>query len=344
MEPDEIIRTLQITGGSTYVISLPKKWIRELNIEQGTQIKIQRQKDHSLLLIPENKLKKERKDVKIIIEEDEEIDTIIRKLIALYLSGYKNITIRSTSERIESKHRNILKEFIRKTFVGTEILTDSANEIVLQVLVSYPELSISMAINRMSLITASMHRDAITALREMNKELAQDVINTDDEVDRFNLYVIRLLKMAAEKPLIMKELNIDNPKDCVGYRVITKSVERTADHATKISQNILMLKKPLDTLILDKIIDMSEMSIDVFENAIDSLFKQDYGKGDETIKNAKKIIKMENELNISIDNLDIEERTLLKLIIDSISRTAEYASDIGEVVLNLHIEKTLIRN
>ena len=338
MEPDEIIRTLQITGGSTYVISLPKKWIRELNIEQGTQIKIQRQKDHSLLLIPENKLKKERKDVKIIIEEDEEIDTIIRKLIALYLSGYKNITIRSTSERIESKHRNILKEFIRKTFVGTEILTDSANEIVLQVLVSYPELSISMA------ITASMHRDAITALREMNKELAQDVINTDDEVDRFNLYVIRLLKIAAEKPLIMKELNIDNPKDCVGYRVITKSVERTADHATKISQNILMLKKPLDKAILDKIVDMSEMSINVFENAIDSLFKQDYDKGDETIKNAKKIIKMENELNISIDNLVIEERTLLKLIIESISRTAEYASDIGEVVLNLHIEKTLTRN
>ena len=42
MELDEITRILQITGGSTYVISLPKKWIRELNIEQGTQIKIQR--------------------------------------------------------------------------------------------------------------------------------------------------------------------------------------------------------------------------------------------------------------------------------------------------------------
>jgi phosphate uptake regulator len=41
----------------------------------------------------------------------------------------------------------------------------------------------------------SMHIDAITAMCTADKELAADVIRTDDEVDRFSLYILRNLAL-----------------------------------------------------------------------------------------------------------------------------------------------------
>jgi phosphate uptake regulator len=48
-------------------------------------------------------------------------------------------------------------------------------------------------------IASSMHEDAIyPALTELNHELAKEVIKSDDEVDRFNLYVLHNLVMAMQ--------------------------------------------------------------------------------------------------------------------------------------------------
>jgi phosphate uptake regulator len=116
------------------------------------------------------------------------------KIVSLYLVGYNIIKIKTKDERITSLQRNLIKDLTRKKLVGTEIISDSSNEMKLQVLLSYPELSVENALRRMCLIAISMHEDATRALRELNKKLAQDVVALDDEVDRFSLYIIRQLK------------------------------------------------------------------------------------------------------------------------------------------------------
>jgi hypothetical protein len=51
---------------------------------------------------------------------------------------------------------------------------------------------------------------------------------------------------------------------------------------------------------------------------------------------------MEKEAVASSQTVDAEDAPHLRLIIESIRRTAEYASDIAEVVLNLTIESILL--
>ena len=41
-------RNLQISGGSTYVISLPKKWIERLNLKNGDSMKIVNNPNYSI--------------------------------------------------------------------------------------------------------------------------------------------------------------------------------------------------------------------------------------------------------------------------------------------------------
>jgi hypothetical protein len=50
---------------------------------------------------------------------------------------------------------------------------------------------------------------------------------------------------------------------------------------------------------------------------------------------------LEKETVLCSQNVKIEEIANLRLLIESVRRTAEYASDISEVVLNLNVETVL---
>jgi len=337
------IRKLQITGGSTYIISLPKKWVEEMGLKQKDNLAIVRQNDNTLLVIPETtQIKQPPAEAVIEVAPDDNPDITIRKIVATYLVGYSAIRIRAKKERLDPSLRNALKDFIRKMLMGTEILAETPFELRLKILLSYPELSVQSALRRMSRITASMHQDAIQALKEQDTELTHEIVRMDDEVDRFSLYIIRQLKAAVRIERIIYEIGLSTGRDVLGYRLTVKSIERTADHAVEIAKHIKTLKSPLDPELLSKIEAMSASTIAVFNEAIGTLFSRDFQKANEIVQRAKQIAQTEKKLVNSILKLpNAEEVANLNLIIESIRRAAEYASDIAEIVLNLSVEQIM---
>ena len=337
----EEIRKIQLTGRSTYIVSLPKRWMDRMKLSAGDQLVIS-EANSSLILTPRAFVKPEKPgEATIKVSTKDNPDSIVRKIIALYLVGYSLIRIKTIGENITSLQRNLVKDLARRKLVGVEIISDSENEIVLQILVSYSELSVENALRRMCLITASMHNDALKALKDYDKKLAQDVIALDDEVDRFSLYVIRQLKMAVQNERILKDIGLSNPRDCLGYRVVTKFVERIADHAVKIAETVMMINK-LDSPVLKRISEMSLLSVSIFNDAVRSLFERNYSLADNTISRAKNISFMESELTRTIlRKADPAEISSLRMIIESIRRTMEYASDIAEIVLNLNVNQII---
>jgi phosphate uptake regulator len=342
-KPSEETRKLQFTGGSTYTISLPKKWIDQNQLTKGSIIKVREEEGGLLSIIPGEIVTKQKLDEATIkVAPKDNPGALTRKTVSAYLVGYNMIHIKPESQKqLSAKQRHEVKSFSRNMLVGTEIVTDTPEDLTLQVLLSYPELSIQSALRRMSIITASMHRDAITALKQLDNQQAKDITTTDNEVDRFNLYIVRQLKTAIQNPRIIKEIGLQNARDCLGYRLVTKSVERTADHAASIAYNVLQLKKPLEKELVEKLDSMSKIAVTMFETAIEALFRQDYDLADTIVEKTKDIIILEKGAVTSSQKMDIEEAPYLRLIIESIRRTAEYASDIAEIVLNLTIESVL---
>jgi phosphate uptake regulator len=339
------MRKLQVTGGSTYIVSLPKKWIIKNQLKKGSSLLFLEEDDGSLSVTSSSSglIKEEKPDEALIkVSAKDNPNTIIRKAVAAYLVGYNMIRIKAQNpEQMISRQRNMLKDFARRLLVGTEIVTDTPTELILQVLLSYPELSIQSALRRMCIITSSMHKDAITAMKELDSQLAKSVIATDDEVDRFNLYVIRQLKMAIQNPRLIREIGLNNARDCLGYRLITKSVERTADHAANIAGNVLLLKEPVGKESLKNVEEMSTLAVSMFETAVDSLFRLDFNLAESVIQKAKDATAMMKEVVLSSQTTPIEEIASLRLVMESLKRTAEYASDIAEIVLNLTVESVI---
>jgi phosphate uptake regulator len=340
---NEETRKLQFTGGSTFIISLPKKWIEDNQLNKGSIIRLREEEDGLLSILPtERALPENHNEAIIKVSTKDKPEQVIRKTISAYLIGYNLIHIRAeNAKQLSSNQRQLIKNFSRSMLVGTEIVRDTAQELVLQVLLSYPDLSIQSVLRRMSIITVSMHRDAIESLKSLDYQQAKEVLNTDTEVDRFNLYIIRQIKTAIQNPRIIKGIGLENALDCLGYRLVTRSVERTADHASNIAENVLSLKCSLEKETFEKIEQMSSIAVSMFETSVEALFRKDYDLAESIVKKIEIVRIIENEAIISLQKLTEDKTGFLRLIIESIRRTAEYASDISEIVLNLNIESTL---
>lgn len=340
----EETRKLQFTGGSTYTISLPKKWIKDNQLNRGSILKLREEENGLLSILPKEITEKQQRSeiATIRVTPKETANTIIRKTVSAYLVGYNMLQIKSIgNNELSSKQRAALKNFARQMLVGTEIVTDTNKELKLQVLLSYPELSVQSALRRMSIITASMQKDAINALKKTDNLQAKEVLVTDNEVDRFNLYIIRQLKTAIQNNRIIREIGLKTARECLGYRLVTKAVERTADHASSIARNVLLLKEKLDNQIMNTLEQMSEIAIKMFENSLESLFRYDYELAETIVEKSREVTQIEKKAVNSLQSMDIKETPHIRLIIESIRRISEYASDIAEVVLNLSIESIL---
>jgi phosphate uptake regulator len=261
----------------------------------------------------------------------------------MYLAGYQIIEIHAKGGRIQLEHKQAIRDLVRKNMIGTEIVETTPESITIQVLTSLPELSINDALKRMFLLTSTMHRQAIDALKEMDVELGEEITHLDDEVDRFSLYILRNLTLAVEHEKILRDIGLKKPSDCISYRTVVKSIERIADHAVSIASRIKFLKSTLEPALIQKITRLSEESLKVFEDSILALNKRDYVLADNVATNACRIAEKEREFTDSLEESK-KYSSVIKFVLEDIRRTAEYSSDIAEAVINETVQDVISEN
>ena len=337
------VRRIQVTGGSTYIISLPKKWVKDANLKKGSYVTVEPLENGRLIITPEVKyVENHSAEITIYISSNIDANKIIRRIISAYLAGYNIILIKSVGPNIASIQRNTIKRFIKQLLVGTEIIGETQNELYLKVLITYPVLVVQSVLKRMNLIASSMHTVAIEALKDVNKNLAHDILTMDDDVDRFNLYVIRQLKAGALNEMILHEIGMKTILDCFEYSVVSKSIERIADHAVKIAKSIQLMSAPPPTEIYNQIKKMSSLTIKIFNEAIDALLKRNMKKADQVIDQVTEVVSMEEHiLNLLLKEKNSRDIGSYRIILESIRRTGEYVRDIAEIVIDLALDEQI---
>ena len=336
------VRKVQFTGRSTYVLSLPKKWVEEMRVKAGDQVTLVREHDNSLSVIPVSAGQAESpSEVTAVVSPAEGSATLRRKVVSMYLAGYNIIHLKLKSGRLNPSLRDAVREVVRRNLVGTEMIADASDNITLQVLLSLPELSVNTATRRMYLIASSMHKDAIASLAELNQDMAKEVIKSDDEVDRFSLYILRNLVMATKNGRVLREMGLKDPSDCLSYRVAVKSIERVADHACGIAELVTKLKHKLPRETQQKVEKMSEHALRVLTDSVEALLRRDYQLADKTADLVDGIHPLGRDVLESMESAKIQEIANSKLVVEAIRRTAEYAGDIAEAAMNETINEII---
>jgi len=314
--------------------------VKEMGLRQGSEIAITRPSLSSLLITAETVAPTSEKHEAIIeVTDKHSPDSLFREIVSLYILGYSQISLRGGNGFLNAIKRDDIKDMVRKHLIGTEGVADSKDKITIHVLLGYSELSVDNALKKMLTITTSMHRDSVLAIETDDKAIAEGVIQREDEVGRFGLYVIRQLNMSINQG-IFKE-SILEPRDLLGYTLVTRNLERVASHAARMAKMVIDLEQPLQRGVVQKLISMSDRSSALVDEALLSLFKRDHMGADVVVEKTNKFIEMETELFGSLGENDLKSYYTIHVLVDSQRRIAEYARDIAEVVLDLTIERVV---
>ena len=113
------IRKVQKTGGASFIISLPKDWVKASKIEKNDPLGLISQPDGSLTITPHIHGKVAER-VKIIdLKDIYDCEYLYRLLIAAYVTGCNTIKI-TTPSRIPSFAHNAVRMFIQAS-IGQEV-------------------------------------------------------------------------------------------------------------------------------------------------------------------------------------------------------------------------------
>jgi phosphate uptake regulator len=158
-EKDLGYRRVQCTGRGSYIISLPKEWVEDLELKRGSEIAFNIQTDLTLMLVPRKIQEKEGrgnaakpKEYYISIDPKENIQSTIRMIRALYTIGADIIRIHFKNPSDAIKYKNEIKGLARDNFLGSEIIDETADEITLQILIKHSEFPIEKAVRRMAIV------------------------------------------------------------------------------------------------------------------------------------------------------------------------------------------------
>ena len=120
--------------------------------------------------------------------------------------------------------------------VGDEAVTIARRAIDLG---TEPQLKPYVDLPRMATMSLEMLRDAITAFVNREPDKARAVIPRDQDVDNLNRQLHReLSSYMVERPTTITR--------CLHLMVISKSLERIADHATNIAEEVVYLYEAKD--------------------------------------------------------------------------------------------------
>ncbi len=308
------IRKLQLIGGSSYMISLPKSWIKENDLTQGDELILQVDRCVVKIFPKKNVENVFRIRVGKIPSGDEKL--LRRYIYALYIQGPDEIVIEdNVSPKLVTKLSDIVRGLI-----GMEIIDVSNGRIVLKCLTS-SDFDVSGVLRRMGQIIVEMIDLIEDYIKKRNTSALSVISKLEDETDRFYLLAVRL------EHRMLKELSCpmmwDEMKSLLGSRILAKLLEEIADSLYDA------IEHARDKELLPILLDLRR----IFKIVLESYF-------DGNILLCEDGIEMAEDLEARI--LEMRRRARqCKLALESLLEACRHVKSIGEIAFNKAVRESV---
>jgi len=216
-------------GNSSYVISIPQKWINSNSLQKGDLIYFTENGNNELVLAPyANRQLTQEKEITIDIKDKSE-DTIIREIVSAYTNNYSTIELvgdlGSRGEIIEKALYNL---------IALEIIEHTRDRIVIKDFLDLKDITLDTVIRRIDLVVRSIIQESKNSINGKNQY--ENIKHMDVSVNRFRFLINRVVKTGLRNNEILKSLNVKSPLELLSYWRVVGSLENIADEARRISR------------------------------------------------------------------------------------------------------------
>lgn len=316
------VRKLQLIGGSSYMVSLPKEWVKKNNLKQGDEIVLDIE-DGVIVLYPKG-FKEDMRVSKVEIPEFRRYDEkFVRRFIyALYIQGFDEITI--TDKNLNPRLIARISEIV-KGLIGMEII-DASERVVLKCL-TVTDFDVYGVVKRMTQIVLAMMKTLIDAIVSRDVESLVELKNLEDDTDRLYLLAVRQehrLVREFSSPAKWNELRL-----ILGIRTVAKLIEEITDNLETFSNYIKAVEKEEE---LETLRNFLKELFGAFEVLSRAYFNSELETSEDSIKFLEEI---ENEMLSRIDG-----SSHYRLALESLMSACRHMKSIGEIALNKSVRES----
>ncbi len=320
-------RKLISFGKSSFVISLPKAWIRQNKIEKGDLIYLE--ESGTNIILSKTDQTKVSEDKKIIINVDgKTLTTIKRELVSAYILNNRTIVFKGKETKTKLKELQSLVQ----NLIALEIMEQDSNTILAKDFLNMDKVSLAELIRKMDLIIRTMINETTEVL---DNDLYETINERDTDVNRLYFLLKRAVLYNLKNPVRAQKNFKLNPARLLNYQILGTILEGIADETRRTAR---FLRK----------INFSNDEKKEFRNLLNSLNEQ-YLAVIKTVYTEDSVVALENsqhknEFNILIDNFETKFNKKIKDKTSNLNSACEISSILGKVLHRMRKNTSYIHN
>ncbi len=318
-----------MVGNSTFVVSLPKNWVRMLGLKQGDEVTIEPLADGSLRVSPARKGRGEHLVAELTVRCEDNLTLITRRIIAHYLAGASEIKVKFTNGKCGELAEAIVN-VVRSKILGVEILDQTNDLITLYTVLDREFTDFEVVVRKLFKAVSFMAEALIAGLEEGNVIVLRSVFKRDDLVDKLYLFILRYL---TECLLTLKTDLKFTPPETLHLLLASKSVERLADHVAAIALHALSLVEGGKAGSLKPVMPLLQAIPPLLSRLSKAFAELSAEDAERVILEAKEGKRREKEIRGECLQKDTPPE--LSYVLESIRRIYAYAVDIAEAVIDI---------
>ncbi len=220
-------RKLISFGKNSFVVSLPKNWVRQNKLQKGDLVSMEETSSNLLLSIKNDKEVEER--VKTIAVDGKSIRRIQREIISAYIKDYKSIVL--IGNEVKDKAKEI--QNIIQNLMALEIMEQTSKKIAARDFLDMNNISIINLLRKVDVILRAMIEDCEKMFIEDNYA---SISLRDNDVNRLVFLIFRVVEFGMGNASFMLKKHNLTCQQLLHLWWFSFNLESTADEVKRIAR------------------------------------------------------------------------------------------------------------
>lgn len=317
-------RKIQLVGGTTYTVSLPKEWADAQGLTTGDAVELHEYID-GMLAVQAPECERTAPE-QITVHVSQEVTAGLEHLVrAAYAAGTKTLQFENPEGFSAEQHRSLSR--VTRTLTGASVAEDAETTLTVKIVLDTGELSVQQSVRQLRFVVLEMHRDATDALTE--REPAQ-LSRRDEQVARVHAMSSRALSRGLRRLDEVDTLGVTRP-ELFELWATTRELKRVGDHAEQIATAAGRLDG-VDQELVAETQAAAERSRELLSDAVGVVID------DGSTETAQQVLAEREQIHDHLSGFEdheasAEEWLRLEPVRGGVRRTAAHAGNIAELGL-----------
>jgi phosphate uptake regulator len=323
------LRKLQKVGKFTLTVSIPKDFVKKMNLGKGDNILFREDSDGTLRLIPATRAK-EAGRATIKVEQAGGDEMLTRLIVGSYALGYEVIEVVGRDPLDQMTVHKVVETV--KRLRGLEVVESDIHRVVAQSFIDPTKFPVDSLIKRLQILVSRSLEYVMDALDLTQTGRLNEVARVQDEIDELYWLILRQLLVALNRRELASEIGIESPLHASGDRVSAKTLDEIGSLIKDMAEELARLRgqgTKMDPGVAASIRRLASKAGEAFNTTVESLLTPDVklvGRSASLVQEA-----LELEKQMTHEMLESGEYGYARVLVSHFGQLARYCNIIIEI-------------